>query len=75
MSHTAHLRIKAQRDPSHFDAPEVSNEVFAISMDSMKMAELMADRYNALLDLVDILLAENKPSIRAMRQLIALRKP
>lgn len=74
-THTDHLRLAARRDPSHFDAPEVSNEVFAISMDSMKMAELMAQRYNDLLDLVDILLAEQKPSIRAMRQLIALRRP
>lgn len=75
MSHTTHLRLKAGYDPSHFDTPEVSNEVFAISMDSMKSAELMATRYNDLLDLVEILMAEQKPSIRAMRQLVKIRRP
>ncbi len=75
MSHTTHLRLKAQRDPSHYDAPEVSNEVFAISMDSIESAELMASRYNDLLDLVDILLSDQKPSVRAMRQLVKMRRP
>lgn len=74
-THTNGLRLKVDRDPSHFDAPEVSNEVFAISMDSMKSAELMATRYNDLLDLVEILMTEQKPSIRAMRQLVKIRRP
>lgn len=54
---------------------EVRNPVFGVTLFDPKDAELMATRYNDLLDLVEILMTDQKPSIRAMRQLVKIRRP
>lgn len=66
--HTNGLRLAVHGE-------EVKNLVFGVTLFCPNDAELMATRYNDLLDLVDILLAEQKPSIRAMRQLVKIRRP